>query len=309
MASMAISVRPSMSPVNLSMASIIGPPLAVPVLFVLGIQWALIVDALSFTFSLGLIYWVNAPSPARSGDSGRAPSFLGELREGLRFVGSNNIVRTVFVAVFIVVLGAGAINALDMFLIGFPQATLNVVIGTIVLAAVPRALVGRVFSLMQPVSSIAGILSTAGAGYLASTVLLGFHQRIAGVQLGTYDTIFSVAGLLVLAGGIYALRSLGGGREVAAGASLRTAAMLGHDRGRQMGSAQRVRRGSLSRPACNSSERKPSHHCPDRRDPTEVPKRVPCRRNGNSLGHVLTSPIRQTKNEHRPAGSTFRGKR
>src|SRR5262245_55835687 len=45
----------SLAQVNASVSTIIGPPLAVPTLFVLGIQWALIANALSFLVSLSLI--------------------------------------------------------------------------------------------------------------------------------------------------------------------------------------------------------------------------------------------------------------
>jgi MFS family permease len=54
----------SLSQVNASVSSIIGPPLAVPLLFVLGIQWALIADALSFALSFSLIALVKAPPAA-----------------------------------------------------------------------------------------------------------------------------------------------------------------------------------------------------------------------------------------------------
>jgi MFS family permease len=271
----------SLSQVNSSVSSIIGPPLAVPVLFVLGIEWALIADALSFALSFGLIALVKAPPAPRGPDSGKAPSFFGELGEGLRFAGTNQIARALLVSIFIVMLGAGALNALDiffvinnlhaspnlygflsagmgigvlagailagglagriglqrvfwmsllslgvlllvyarmtkfvgavivLFLAGFPEATLNVVAAPILLATVPRALIGRVFALVQPIVSIAGIISTAGAGYLATSVLSGLHAQLAGVRIGTYDTIFSLAGLLVLAGAVYAMLALG----------------------------------------------------------------------------------------------------
>jgi hypothetical protein len=61
---------------------------------------------------------------------------------------------------------------------------------------------------IQPIVSIAGITSTAGAGYLATSTLSGFHVQIEGVRIGTYDTIFSLAGVLVLAGGAFAVTSL-----------------------------------------------------------------------------------------------------
>jgi MFS family permease len=270
----------SLSQVNSSVSSIVGPPLAVPVLFVLGIQWALIADALSFALSFTLISLVKAPPAARSTDSGQTPSFFRELGDGLRFAATSQVARALLVSIFIVMLGAGALNALDiffvihnlsaspnlygflsaamgigvlagavlaggaagrlglhrvfsmslltmglllliyarmttfigavivLFLAGFPQAAVNVVAAPILLAAVPRALIGRVFALVQPIASIAGIISTAGAGYLATSVLPGLHAQFGSVRIGTYDTIFSLAGVLVLAGGVFAAMSL-----------------------------------------------------------------------------------------------------
>ncbi len=63
-------------------------------------------------------------------------------------------------------------------------------------------------SLVQPITAIAGIISTAGAGFLATSALAGFHTQVLGLQVGTYDTIFSAAGVLILAGAIYAWLNL-----------------------------------------------------------------------------------------------------
>ena len=272
----------SLAQVNASVSTIIGPPLAVPTLFVLGIQWALIANALSFVISLSLIALVRPPAVPQSVASagGPKPSFMGELSEGFVFAGRNVVVRTLLVSLFIVMLGGGALNALDvffvihnlhtsanlygfigaamgvgvligalltgrfagriglnrmywgsllsfavllliyarltsfpaalvvLFVVGFPQAAVNVAAAPILMAATPRDLLGRVFSLVNPIVAIAGIISTAGAGALATTVLAGFHAQVLGVQLGTYDTIFSLAGVLILAGGVYSYRNL-----------------------------------------------------------------------------------------------------
>ena len=47
-----------------STASIVGPPLAAPLLFTLGVQWALLIDALSFVISFAAIRSLGPP-PAR----------------------------------------------------------------------------------------------------------------------------------------------------------------------------------------------------------------------------------------------------
>ncbi|HEY3501280.1 MAG TPA: MFS transporter [Actinocatenispora sp.] len=56
-------------------------------------------------------------------------------------------------------------------------------------------------------AALAGI---AVAGWLASTVLLGFHAAPLGVGFGRIDTIFLGAGLLIVAGGGYAVVALRG---------------------------------------------------------------------------------------------------
>ena len=271
----------SLAQVNASVSTIIGPPLAVPTLFVLGVEWALIANALSFVVSLSLIALVKPPAASEAAAPGVSqPSFFRELREGFVFAGRNVVVRTLLISLFIVMLGGGALNALDvffvihnlhasanlygfigaamgvgvllgavlagrfvrriglnrmyggsllafavllliyarltsfpaalivLFVVGFPQAAVNVAAAPILMAATPRDLLGRVFSLVNPIVAIAGIISTAGAGLLATSVLVGFHTQVLGVQLGTYDTIFSLAGVLILIGGIYALVNL-----------------------------------------------------------------------------------------------------
>jgi MFS family permease len=272
----------SLSQVNASVSTIVGPPLAVPALFLLGIQWALLANALSFVVSLSLIALVQTRAPAEPAAAapGTAPSFFRELREGFEFAGRNVIVRTLLVSLFIVMLGAGALNALDVFFVihnlntsanlygfigaamgvgvlagallagrlagrlglnrmywgslvafgvillvyarltsfgaalavlfiaGFPQAAVNVAAAPIVMGATPRELLGRVFSLVLPITAIGSIISTAGAGFLATSVLAGLDVRVLGLHIGTYDSIFSIAGVLMLIGGVYALVNL-----------------------------------------------------------------------------------------------------
>ena len=51
-------------------------------------------------------------------------------------------------------------------------------------------------------------MSVLVAGWLASTVLAGFHAEIGGLRFGRIDTIFLASGLLVTAAGLYAAGSL-----------------------------------------------------------------------------------------------------
>jgi MFS family permease len=94
--------------------------------------------------------------------------------------------------------------------IGIPLGALNVALTPILLRAVPRELLGRVAGILTPVQYLASMVAALAAGWLASTVLLNFHLEVGPVTLGRIDTIFSVGGLLVLAGGVYAWFALRG---------------------------------------------------------------------------------------------------
>jgi MFS family permease len=96
-----------------STAFIIGPPLAAPVLFALGVPWALVIDALSFVISFAAIRSLRPPvtgeRPApRSG-------FRTEFRTGLRFFATSRVLVALSAGVVICTLGTGALNALEVF--------------------------------------------------------------------------------------------------------------------------------------------------------------------------------------------------
>ena len=97
-----------------SLARIIGPPLAAPLLFGLGIQWALMVDALSFVGSFAAILAVRARSHLSAEDT-EPSSIVRDFRAGLKFYAENRVLRVVTLAVVLVMLGAGATSALSVF--------------------------------------------------------------------------------------------------------------------------------------------------------------------------------------------------
>jgi MFS family permease len=92
--------------------------------------------------------------------------------------------------------------------LGLPGAGINIAIGPILLHVTPRELVGRVSAIFTPLSNLAALLSVALAGYLASTVLRDFHATLLGLTLGPIDTIYTVAGLLIVVAGLYAAVNL-----------------------------------------------------------------------------------------------------
>lgn len=67
------------------------------------------------------------------------------------------------------------------------------------LKSAPPEFIGRVIAVFNPVNQMASMLSIVFAGWLAGTVLLGFHATIAGIHFGPIDVIFTGAGILILA--------------------------------------------------------------------------------------------------------------
>ncbi len=106
---------------------------------------------------------------------------------------------TAFVPAFVVLLIAG-----------IPMAALNVSVMPLMLQVTPRELIGRVSGVLQPAVSTATVAGIGVAGLLAGTVLQGLHSHFLGMAFGSIDSIFTVAGLLGLLAGIYAMNGLRG---------------------------------------------------------------------------------------------------
>jgi MFS family permease len=70
---------------SMALAGIIGPPLAAPLLFVFGVQWALVIDAVSYVVSFVAIILVTFPVGAVAPTAGQEhPGFVSEFRAGIR---------------------------------------------------------------------------------------------------------------------------------------------------------------------------------------------------------------------------------
>jgi hypothetical protein len=95
-------------------------------------------------------------------------------------------------------------------LIGVGSGILNAVISPIMLSAAPSHMLGRVSAVLSPLIQLASIVSMVLAGVLASTVLHGFHAKVAGLSFGQYDTVLAAGGLLFVIGGLAAILPLRG---------------------------------------------------------------------------------------------------
>jgi hypothetical protein len=95
-----------------------------------------------------------------------------------------------------------------IFLVLIPVSMINTGLTPLLLATTPPEYLGRVIAVLNPASQAASMLSIVIGGWLASTVLHGFHATIGGVHFGSIDTIFLFTGLLVVAAGVYAMFAL-----------------------------------------------------------------------------------------------------
>lgn len=97
-----------------------------------------------------------------------------------------------------------------IFLVGIVNAPVNVAIGPLIVGATPREMLGRTVALIGTLGAVASLLSTAVAGYLDSKTLRGLSVTFVGQHFGPVDTLFGAAGLVALAGALYAMLALRG---------------------------------------------------------------------------------------------------
>jgi hypothetical protein len=259
---------------------ILGPALAGPLFVLAGPAWFLVLDALSFLVSFGAVQAIPSSRGPLAPSSDRAANLRHELMDGMRVIVYGRALRTLAVATVIVVGGAGAVTALNVFFVrdnlhasvvvygvvtaalpigallgaaaaalgasrigagrlfamsvvllgllvlvysrqtnvvpaaivlllaGVPEAGINVAIAPIIVAATPAGMIGRVEAVLTSVSGLAQAVSVGLAGYLGSTLLIGLNVQVLFFHVGTIDALFTVSGLLITSGGLYALVSL-----------------------------------------------------------------------------------------------------
>lgn len=105
----------SLFQVSGSIASIIGPPIAAPLLFALGVQWALLVNALTFLISYAGIQAMRLPGDEEGGSAGG--SYGQQLRAGFKFFVHSRVLLALTIGLIVATLGTEAINALNVFFV------------------------------------------------------------------------------------------------------------------------------------------------------------------------------------------------
>jgi MFS family permease len=191
-----------------ALASIVGPPLAAPLLFSVGVHWALIVNSLSFVASYlaTLAIRITPDSFAHDGGEAKAQrSFRSELAEGARFFLGNKVLRILMICVIVATFGVAAINVLDVFFVtenlharASALGTLGAAfgLGSVIGAVIATAIGSRIdaLTLFWVMATATGI---AILGYARSTSLpVAFAVLlVAGIPLAIVN---SVAGPILL---------------------------------------------------------------------------------------------------------------
>jgi MFS family permease len=109
-----------LSQASISLALIIGPSVAAPLYAVFGPEWAILIDAASYAISFLTILAIREPhaalaQAAQHGETAQRAGFWRELLAGARFYFSNRVLVTLLVAVVVAMVGASALNTLDVF--------------------------------------------------------------------------------------------------------------------------------------------------------------------------------------------------
>jgi len=100
-------------------AAIIGPPLAAPLLITVGVQWALLANALSYAVSFVAVRAIRFPAAVAGlgGASESRPSWRAEFVAGLRMFAGNRFLVALALVAFFAQLGTGPVNTLDVYFV------------------------------------------------------------------------------------------------------------------------------------------------------------------------------------------------
>jgi MFS family permease len=97
-----------------SLIAVLGPPIAAPLLFGTGVEWALVIDACSFLVSCATVWSMQVPAHSR-GPERRRPNFRAEFLEGIRFFMHNRILMILMTTTCVYMLGVGMFSSLNVF--------------------------------------------------------------------------------------------------------------------------------------------------------------------------------------------------
>jgi MFS family permease len=155
-------------------AAIIGPPLAA-LLFALGVQWALVIDAASFVISFAAIRSIRPPLPAAAAGPARL-GFGAEFLAGIRFFAGSRLLVALCAGVVICTLGTGAVNTLQVFFLRDDLHAATAWLGTLYAAVGVGAVAGAMLG--GRIASRVGAARVFRLAMVAGGVLLIVYSRL-----------------------------------------------------------------------------------------------------------------------------------
>lgn len=174
-----------------SMAGLVGPAVAAALFFGVGLEWALLLNALSFVVSFLTIWAIPFPASRPSEATphqdmpGNQTSLLHDFWAGLRFYFGNRILLTLLVTTILTMLAFGSLNTLDIFFV-----TQN-------LHAAPD-----IYALLASVQGVGLLIGAVFAASFAQRIgvarVLGLSLVIWGVAILIYARLTTVAPALAL---------------------------------------------------------------------------------------------------------------
>jgi predicted MFS family arabinose efflux permease len=147
------------------LALVLGPALAAPIYFLLGIKWVLAADFISYSISCSTV-WAIAKSRGYSTPGGEPQRFWRDFRAGLHLFVTQPVLRTVAISLAVAMLGIGILQSLNVFFVtqqlhasvswfGYLQAAFGA--GSILGGAVGIAWVARVGLMRAFASSMCAV--------------------------------------------------------------------------------------------------------------------------------------------------------
>ncbi len=182
-----------LSQTTLNLAKIIGPPIAAPLLFTFGVEWALMVNSLSFVVSFLAILAVRVSQSTRNAAATQHDSFFQDFSAGIRFFVRNHVLVAILISIILVVLGLGCIDAVGVF---FVTQNLHVsadLFGFMAAAVGAGAVVGAILASMF--ASRLGEARIFWLGLIAAGVVILLLARMTNFALGV--ACFALAGLVI----------------------------------------------------------------------------------------------------------------
>lgn len=171
--------------VTQSIAMLLAPAIAPVLALTFGIEWVLLIDAVTFVFSFLMILAVQAPIAARSVAVGQRGNLTKEFFQGLGFALRNKFIATLVVTAGVIMFGAAAINTLDIF---FALQNLHVA----------AQYYGLLYSAMGVGMIIGAILASILAQRLGLVRTLNLSLLGVGIAILLYSRMSSFAPALVV---------------------------------------------------------------------------------------------------------------